>query len=50
MFGVAPTAAAAGVLATETGMAADTLDKLLVEHASRTGHPTRYTTFPQVPP
>jgi ATP-dependent exoDNAse (exonuclease V) alpha subunit len=32
VFGVAPTAAAAGVLATETGMAADTLDKLLVEH------------------
>jgi hypothetical protein len=36
-FGVAPTAAAAEVLATETGMAADTLDKLLVEHR----HPTR---------
>ncbi|HZD24472.1 MAG TPA: MobF family relaxase, partial [Acidimicrobiia bacterium] len=32
MFGVAPTAAAAEVLATETGMAADTLDKLLTEH------------------
>ncbi|HZD22210.1 MAG TPA: MobF family relaxase, partial [Acidimicrobiia bacterium] len=32
VFGVAPTAAAAEVLATETGMAADTLDKLLVEH------------------
>jgi conjugative relaxase-like TrwC/TraI family protein len=31
-FGVAPTAAAAEVLATETGMSADTLDKLLVEH------------------
>ena len=31
-FGVAPTAAAAEVLATETGMAADTLDKLLTEH------------------
>ncbi|MEX0666964.1 MAG: AAA family ATPase, partial [Acidimicrobiia bacterium] len=31
-FGVAPTAAAAEVLATETGMAADTLDKLLIEH------------------
>jgi conjugative relaxase-like TrwC/TraI family protein len=37
VFGVAPTAAAAGVLATETGMTADTLDKLLVEH----GHPNR---------
>ena len=32
VFGVAPTAAAAEVLATETGMSADTLDKLLVEH------------------
>ena len=36
-FGVAPTAAAAEVLATETGMAADTLDKLLTEHS----HPSR---------
>jgi hypothetical protein len=36
-FGVAPTAAAAEVLATETGMAADTLDKLLTEHQ----HPAR---------
>jgi conjugative relaxase-like TrwC/TraI family protein len=33
VFGVAPTATAAEVLATETGMAADTLDKLLTEHA-----------------
>jgi conjugative relaxase-like TrwC/TraI family protein len=32
VFGVAPTAAAAEVLATETGCAADTLDKLLYEH------------------
>jgi hypothetical protein len=31
-FGVAPTATAAEVLATETGMATDTLDKLLHEH------------------
>jgi conjugative relaxase-like TrwC/TraI family protein len=31
-FGVAPTAAASEVLATETGMTADTLDKLLTEH------------------
>ena len=36
-FGVAPTAAAAEVLATETGMATDTLDKLLTEHQ----HPAR---------
>jgi len=36
-FGVAPTAAAAEVLATEARMPADTLDKLLVEHA----HPSR---------
>ncbi len=33
VFGVAPTAAAAEVLGTETGMRADTLDKLLVEHS-----------------
>lgn len=33
VFGVAPTVAAAEVLATETGMKADTLDKLLVEHS-----------------
>lgn len=32
VFGVAPTAAAAHVLATETGMTADTLNKLLYEH------------------
>ncbi len=32
VFGVAPTAAAADVLATETAMPADTLDKLLHEH------------------
>ena len=32
-FGVAPTAAAAEVLATETRMRADTLDKLLTEHS-----------------
>jgi ATP-dependent exoDNAse (exonuclease V) alpha subunit len=37
VFGVAPTAAAAEVLATETGMPADTLDKLLTEHS----HPSR---------
>lgn len=32
VFGVAPSAAAAEVLAEEVGLAADTLDKLLVEH------------------
>ncbi|MFV2074315.1 MAG: MobF family relaxase, partial [Thermoanaerobaculales bacterium] len=37
VFGVAPTAAAADVLCVETGMAADTLDKLLAEHR----HPAR---------
>ena len=36
VFGVAPTAAAAEVLASETGMAADTLDKLLTEHTLST--------------
>jgi conjugative relaxase-like TrwC/TraI family protein len=36
-FGLAPTAAAAEVLNTETGMPSDTLDKLLTEHS----HPTR---------
>ena len=39
VFGVAPTAAAAEVLATETGMAADTLDKLLTEHQLSTRPP-----------
>lgn len=38
-FGVAPTAAAADVLATETHMSADTLDKLLVEHSRPTRPP-----------
>ncbi len=37
VFGVAPTAVAAEVLAAETGMAADTVDKLLAEWS----HPTR---------
>ncbi|MGE0727725.1 MAG: MobF family relaxase [Acidimicrobiia bacterium] len=32
VFAVAPTATAAAVLASETGVAADTIDKLLVEH------------------
>jgi conjugative relaxase-like TrwC/TraI family protein len=39
MFGVAPTAAAAEVLATESRMTADTLDKLLVEHSNPTRPP-----------
>jgi ATP-dependent exoDNAse (exonuclease V) alpha subunit len=39
VFGVAPTAAAADVLATETGVAADTLDKLLHEHRQPTRPP-----------
>lgn len=39
VFGVAPTAAAAEVLATETGMAADTLDKLLIEYQHRAWPP-----------
>lgn len=34
VFGVAPTAAAAEVLATETRLTSDTLDKLLTEHQS----------------
>ncbi len=38
-FGVASTAAAAEVLATETGMTADTLDKLLTEHHQPTRPP-----------
>ena len=37
VFGVAPSAIAAGVLSAETGVAADTVDKLLAEH--RTGRP-----------
>lgn len=41
VFGVAPTAAAAEVLAAETDMCADTLDKLLAEHHNpiRPAHP-----------
>ncbi len=36
VFGVAPSAAAAKVLAVETGVDADTIDKLLIEHRTRT--------------
>jgi len=39
VFGVAPTAAAAEVLATESHMPADTLDKLLIEHSNPTRPP-----------
>ncbi|MCP4306930.1 MAG: AAA family ATPase [bacterium] len=35
VFGVTPSVAAADVLATETGLAADTIDKLLAEHSLR---------------
>ena len=45
-FGVAPTAAAAEVLATETGMAADTLDKLLTEHSRPTRPPQSHYDLP----
>jgi conjugative relaxase-like TrwC/TraI family protein len=38
-FGVAPTAAAAEVLATETAMPSDTIDKLLTEHSHSTRPP-----------
>ncbi|MDF1596288.1 MAG: MobF family relaxase [Acidimicrobiia bacterium] len=38
-FGVAPTAAAAEVLATETAMSSDTIDKLLIEHRDPTRPP-----------
>ncbi|MGE4164011.1 MAG: MobF family relaxase [Vicinamibacterales bacterium] len=42
MFAVAPTATAAAVLAEETGVAADTIDKLLLEHRRPGGPTTRY--------
>ncbi|MEZ5374811.1 MAG: MobF family relaxase, partial [Microthrixaceae bacterium] len=42
VFAVAPTATAAAVLAEETGVAADTIDKLLVEHHRPGGPTTRY--------
>ncbi len=50
VFGVAPTAAAADVLAVETGMAADTLDKLLTEHHHPARPPDPPTTYRQGPP
>ncbi|MEZ5232332.1 MAG: MobF family relaxase [Acidimicrobiales bacterium] len=42
VFAVAPTATAAAVLAEETGVAADTIDKLLVEHRRQGGPAARY--------
>jgi conjugative relaxase-like TrwC/TraI family protein len=46
VFGVAPSAAAAQVLAAETGVAADTLDKLLIEHTLHRPPERRYTLPP----
>ncbi len=45
VFGVAPSAAAADVLASETGVRADTIDKLLHEH-HRTDGPSRRFDLP----
>ena len=42
VFAVAPTATAAAVLAGETGVVADTIDKLLVEHRRNGGPAARY--------
>ena len=42
VFGVAPSAAAAEVLEVETGVAADTLDKLLIEHRLDRAAENRY--------
>ena len=39
VFGVAPSAIAASVLSAETGVVADTIDKLLTEHHSGRPHP-----------
>ncbi len=47
VFGVAPTAAAADVLATETTMPADTLDKLLYEHTRIDRPPASTYDLPQ---
>jgi conjugative relaxase-like TrwC/TraI family protein len=46
VFGVAPSAAAADVLALETGLVADTIDKLLIEHRLNRPPGHRY----QLPP
>ena len=42
VFGVAPSAAAADVLASETGLGTDTIDKLLTEHSLRRPPDHRY--------
>ena len=42
VFGVTPSAAAADVLASQTGIAADTIDKLLTEHTLRRPPDHRY--------
>jgi conjugative relaxase-like TrwC/TraI family protein len=42
VFGVAPSAAAADVLSSETGLGADTIDKLLTEHSLRRPPDHRY--------
>ena len=42
VFGVAPSASAADVLSRETGVDADTVDKLLTEHSLRRGPDHRY--------
>ena len=42
VFGVAPSAAAAQVLSTETGVRADTIDKLLYEHQHPDGPTARF--------
>ncbi|MDQ4097110.1 MAG: relaxase domain-containing protein, partial [Actinomycetota bacterium] len=46
VFGVAPSAAAAEVLAVETGLSSDTLDKLLVEHTLERPPDHRYNLPP----
>jgi len=46
VFGVAPSAAAADVLATETGVRADTIDKLLYEHQHPDGPTPRFNLPP----
>ena len=49
VFGVAPSATAADVLTVQTGVAADTVDKLLIEHRLNRP-PITATTSPSAPP
>jgi hypothetical protein len=49
VFGIAPSATAADVLSAETGVAADTVDKLLIEHRLTRPRITA-TTCPWEPP